>query len=144
MHINLAASRRLTGQLANAAGTRARQQRLLARRALVDDRFNARKALAGTVRYLQIAERRFGRPDLAVESYHMGIGNLQNVLDDYDGGRPVPFAQLYFDSAPNHNPTTYRLLSGFGDDSQLYYWRIRRRRAGHARSTGPTAPRSSG
>jgi Transglycosylase SLT domain len=124
MHIDLAASRKLTGQLATAANPR-QEQRLLARRARVDDRFNPRKALAGTVRYLQTAERRFGRPDLAVESYHMGIGNLQSVLGDYDGGHPVPFAQVYFDSAPNHNPATYKLLSGFSDDSQLYYWRIR-------------------
>jgi len=32
--------------------------------------------------------------------------------------------QLYFDTAPDHNPATYRLLSGFGDQSSLYYWRV--------------------
>jgi len=84
----------------------------------------ARKALAATVRYLQKAEHRFGRADLAVVSYHMGIGNLQQVLSDYNGGNPVPYAQLYFDTAPDHNPATYRLLSGFGDQSSLYYWRV--------------------
>jgi len=76
------------------------------------------------VRYLQKAEHRFGRADLAVVSYHMGIGNLQQVLSDYNGGNPVPYAQLYFDTAPDHNPATYRLLSGFGDQSSLYYWRV--------------------
>ena len=54
----------------------------------------------------------------------MGIGNLQNVLGAYDGGRAVPYVQLYFDTAPDNHPEAYRLLSGFGDDSSLYYWRV--------------------
>jgi hypothetical protein len=126
MHIDLARSRRLTAAINRAAGNgqAAAVAPLQRRRAKIDDRFDARKALAATVRYLQLAQRHFGRADLAVESYHMGIGNLQQVLDDYDGGRAVPYAQLYFDSAPDHHGAAYRLLSGFGDDSSLYYWRI--------------------
>jgi hypothetical protein len=62
--------------------------------------------------------------DLAFESYHMGIGNLQRVLDLYDGGHEVPYPQLYFDTAPDHNPAAYALISSFGDDSSLYYWRL--------------------
>ena len=54
----------------------------------------------------------------------MGIGNLQDVLNDYDGGKPVPYAQLYFDTAPDHHASAYDLISGFGDDSSLYYWRV--------------------
>ena len=57
-------------------------------------------------------------------SYHMGIGNLQHVLSDYDGGRAGPYAQLYFDSAPGHHTAAYDLLAGLGDDSSLYYWRV--------------------
>ena len=83
-----------------------------------------RQALAATVRYLQLAEQHFGRADLAVVSYHMGIGNLQQVLDDYDGGHPVPYTQLYFDTRPDHHAAAYDLLPGFGDDSSLYYWRV--------------------
>jgi hypothetical protein len=126
MHIDLASSRRLTRQIdAVAGGTRrGRLGRLLARRAAADDRFNASKALAATVRYLKIARGQFGRQDLAVESYHMGIGNLHQVLADYDGGRSVPYAQLYFDSAPTRHATAYRRLAGFGDDSWTYYWRV--------------------
>ncbi len=125
MHIDLAASRRLTKRIDAAAGTRrGRLGRLLARRAAVDDRFNATRALAATVRYLKIAEQQFGRPDLAIESYHMGIGNLHNVLSAYDGGRSVPYAQLYFDSAPTRHAAAYRLLASFGDDSWTYYWRV--------------------
>ena len=126
MHINLARSRQLTAKIDQAAfqgrlGVVARLQR---QRASVDDRFDPAKALAATVRYLEIARAHFGRADLAVESYHMGIGNLQDVLDDYGGGGAVPYAQLYFDTAPDHHSSAYGLISGFGDDSSLYYWRV--------------------
>jgi hypothetical protein len=126
MHIDLTRSRRLTRQIeAVGAGTRAgRLAPLLARRAAADDRFNPAKELAATVRYLQLSEQRFGRQDLAIESYHMGIGNLQQVLAGYDGGQAAPYAQVYFDSSPDRHPSTYRLLAGFGDDSSLYYWRV--------------------
>jgi hypothetical protein len=93
-------------------------------RARVDERFDPAKALRATVRYLQLAQQRFGRQDLANESYHMGIGNLAEVLDAYDGGASVPYAQLYFDTAPNHHASAYRMLSSFGDDSWTYYWRV--------------------
>ncbi|MGN6869806.1 MAG: hypothetical protein ACTHMY_15545 [Solirubrobacteraceae bacterium] len=126
MHIDLARSRKLTGQifLASARGQAGKMARLEAARAKVDDRFDPRKALAGTVRYLETAQRDLGRTDLAFESYHMGIGNLQRVLDLYDGGHAVPYPQLYFDTAPDHNPAAFSLISSFGDDSSLYYWRL--------------------
>jgi soluble lytic murein transglycosylase-like protein len=126
MHIDLTRSRRLTGQidLASARGQLARVAQLERSRAQIDDRFNPRLALAATVRYLEIAHQHFGRWDLAFESYHMGIGNLQNVLASYDNGVAVPYAQLYFDSAPDHHGATFNLLAGFGDDSSLYYWRL--------------------
>lgn len=126
MHINLARSRQLTAQIdsASALGQSARVARLERARVSADDRFDPPKALAATVRYLQIAEHDLGRTDLAFESYHMGIGNLERVLDLYDGGHDVPYAQLYFDTAPDHNSAAYELILSFGDDSSLYYWRL--------------------
>ncbi len=126
MHVDLTASRRLTAGIAAAysRGDGAAVARLTAQRSRVDDRFDPRKALAGAVRYLELARAHFGRTDLAVESYHMGIGNLQSVLDAYDGGHAVPYVQLYFDTAPDHHSDAYRLLSSFGDDSWTYWWRI--------------------
>jgi hypothetical protein len=127
MHIDLAASRRLTSKIdaAYSAGNAGLVASLQRRRAKIDDRFNPRKALAATIRYLKIAEGKFGgRADLAVVSYHMGIGNLQHVLSDYDGGNPVPYVQLYFDTAPDNHEAAYSLLSGLGDDSSLYWWRV--------------------
>jgi hypothetical protein len=126
MHINLARSRRLTAQInAVRAGFRGPPlTKLYAERAAIDDRFNPTRELEATVRYLRLAEGQFGRQDLAFESYHMGIGNLHQVLTEYDGGRAVPYAQLYFDTAPDHHAAAYKLLAGFGDDSSLYYWRL--------------------
>src|SRR3954470_20746239 len=88
-----------------------------------DDRFVPSKALAGTVRYLKIAKARVGRTDLAIASYHMGIGNLQRALSLY-GASDIPYAQLYFDSTPLNHAAAWRLLYGLGDDSSTYLWRI--------------------
>jgi hypothetical protein len=110
-------------RLAAGAGP-AQQARLLRALARADGRFDPRQAVAATVRYLTIAEHRFGREDLAVESYHMGIGNLQHVLSLYDGGAAVPYAQLYFDTFPDRHRQAFSVLSGFGDQSSLYLWRI--------------------
>ena len=123
MHIDLAQSRKLLRAIGN-AGSPSEVSRLLRRLARADDRFDPRKALAATVRYLQTAQRHFGRADLAIVSYHMGIGNLSNVLSAYDGGHAVPYGQLYFDTAPDHNSRAFHLLAGFGDQSSLYYWRV--------------------
>ena len=135
MHVTLAASRRLTKKIARAAaGTRLRRLQRARRR--VDQRFDPGSALAAAAHYLTIARRRFGREDLAVTSYHMGIGNLENVLRDYSGkGAGTPIAQLvreeglsyarvYFDSSPLHHAAASNLLSRLGDDSSNYYWKV--------------------
>ncbi len=126
MHVNLAASRRLTKKIARAK-TAKRVRKLEAARRRVDARFDPAKAIAGTVRYLTIARRALGRADLAVTSYHMGIGNLQNVLRDYSPGtkpKDLSYVQVYFDSTPLRHRAAYNLLSSFGDDSMNYYWKV--------------------
>jgi hypothetical protein len=97
MHVDLAASRTLTRAIDTAlAQGEARKEALLrARRRRVDNRFIPRLALAGAVRYLSLAEAHIGRSDLAVVSYHMGMGNLEQVLRAYVGGSsPAPIATL--------------------------------------------------
>ena len=123
MKVNLDKSEALTRAI-DVAGGPQQVARLEAQRAQVDERFDPRLALAATVRYLKLAEARFGRLDLATESYHMGIGNLASVLAAYDGGAPVPYVQLYFGTSPSNHGGAYRLLSSFGDDSWTYYWRV--------------------
>ena len=111
--------------------------RLVAERRRADARFDPPRALAGSARYLQIAEQRFGREDLAATSYHMGIGNLESVISDYVAPRrprastratveayELTYPRLFFDSGPLRNPRTFRRLSGLGDDSRTYLFRL--------------------
>jgi hypothetical protein len=53
----------------------------------------------------------------------MGIGNLQTLLGEY-GEEDASYAQLFFDTAPNSHPRAYRILTGLGDDSKTYLWRV--------------------
>jgi hypothetical protein len=127
LHVDLARSRALTRAIAAAEARGAAPPaiaHLQRRRAAADQRFDPTRALAATVRYLEIARAQLARDDLAVVSYHMGIGNVHRVLDAYDGGRPVPYVQLFFDTAPDRNSSAFALLSSFSDQSWLYYWRV--------------------
>jgi hypothetical protein len=136
MRVDLDRSRKLTEQAQRALqqGKPGEVERLLRERAGVDERFDPRRALQGAVRYLALARERFGAEDLAVESYHMGIGNLQNVIRTYTGSdravselvaaNGLTYAQLFFDSSPSSNPETWDLLSAFGDESSEYYWKV--------------------
>jgi len=125
MRIDLAASRRLTRRyrLELRRGHPRAAARALAARRRVDERFVPARALAATVRYLGIARERLGRDDLAVVSYHMGIGNLSGALAAYGGDQPS-YARLYFDSSPLRNADAWEILDSLGDDSATYYWRV--------------------
>jgi hypothetical protein len=119
MHVDVAASERLTRGIMR--GRRVRQREALRRR--VDERFDPAKAIEGAARYLDFAKGKLGRDDLAVVSYHMGVGNLQQALFAYGKGI-VPYAQLYFDSSPLRHPAAWRRLASLGDDSATYLWRV--------------------
>ena len=125
MRVDVEASERLTRRIRRAErrGEPARAERLRARRREVDERFDPEKSLEATGRYLELALARFGREDLAVVSYHMGIGNLENVLAAYGEDAPS-YAQLFFDATPDRHPQAYRLLTSLGDDSKTYLWRV--------------------
>ena len=136
MRVDLERSRELTEQARRALRRDDLREvdRLLRERARVDERFDPRKALEGAVRYLEIARGRFGADDLAIVSYHMGIGNLENVIQAYTGSEAragdlvaandLTYAQLFFDSAPRNHPQSWDLLSAFGDESSEYYWKL--------------------
>ena len=127
MRVDVARSARYTRQINRALrrGNLIRVQRLRAQRARVDQRFDPAEALAGTARYLKMARERFdGKSELALVSYHMGMGNLESVLEAYAGGERVPYAQVYFDSSPIRNPETHAKLAGLGDDSSNYLWKL--------------------
>ncbi len=125
MRVDVDASTRLTRRIrrANARG-RPGQARMLRRaRRRVDERFDPAKSLEATGRYLKTALAGFGREDLAVVSYHMGIGNLQGVLEAY-GTQDASWARVYFDATPDRHPRTFRLLAQFSDESASYLWRV--------------------
>jgi len=137
MRVDLAASRRLSRRIQNAAehADTAAVRRLRAARRRVDDRFDPPKALAGTGRYLALARERFGREDLAVASYHMGIGNLETALRAYADEEDDPidevvdrdelsYARLFFDATPLLHIAAYEQLAKLGDDSATYLWRV--------------------
>ena len=67
----------------------------------------------------------------------MGIGNLESVLRAYadpGGEQPIgelvadqglSYARVYFDSSPYAHRDAYELLTGFGDESAEYLWKVR-------------------
>ncbi len=127
MRVDISASKRFSRRIARASRQRA-VDRLNAQRRLIDDRFDPDKALAGSGRYLRIAEEKFGSEELAFVSYHMGMGNLDSVLSAYAGGptdEPLRYAQVYFDSSPVSHAEAYRRLYALGDDSANYLWKLR-------------------
>jgi hypothetical protein len=138
MSVDLNQSRALTVRIAGAVqrGNVAQAERLRERRRAIDARFDPEQALAGTIRYLSAARERLGRDDLAVVSYHMGIGNLTNVLRAYSSAvedtyvpdlveqEDLSWVRVFFDTAPDRNSAAHELLARLGDDSPTYYWRV--------------------
>lgn len=133
MRVDPSAARRLTRQIGRAEAKEdpATARRWRARRRQVDERFDPVKSLKATARYLAFARGHLGRSDFAVASYHMGVGNLQQVIADFgrEGsarGRAPPrsYAELYFGSSPAGRPRAYRRLAALGDDSSTYLWRV--------------------
>ncbi len=121
MTIDVQRSRTLT-RLINKGGKHEARRR--AERARVDPRFDPKRALEATARYLDFAREQLGdRDDLAVASYHMGVGNLQNALRDYGKGN-VPYVELYFGTDPLSSPAATTRLMELADDSSSYLWRI--------------------
>lgn len=121
MKIDVKRSKTLTRLIRKGGKHEARRR---AERAEVDPRFDPRQALEATARYLDFARDQLGdRDDLAVASYHMGVGNLQNALRDYGRG-DVPYVELYFGSDPLRTPAATKRLMELSDDSSSYLWRI--------------------
>ncbi len=126
MRVDTERSRVLTAKIARARfrGRPRRVRRLEAARRRADQRFDPREALEATARYLTFARRQLRREDLAIVSYHMGVGNLTQVIADFGEGASPSYVRLYFDSAPNRHAAAYRRLASLGDDSSTYFWRV--------------------
>jgi hypothetical protein len=90
---------------------------------LAERQADPQRTLSIATQYLSTARSELGREDLAIASYRIGTDNLQRALDAY-GQTGVPYAQLYFDSSPLHNPDTWKVISGWGDDASTYLFRV--------------------
>jgi uncharacterized protein DUF5715 len=138
MRVNLRLSRKLTFRIdrLEARGKFRKADRLAAIRRQVDQRFDPAAALAATVRYLTVARGYLGRDDLAVASYHMGIGNLQGVIARW-AGQPLSastarivradrlsYAKLFFTSSPDRHASAWARLNALNDDTRNYYWKV--------------------
>jgi hypothetical protein len=121
MRVDEALSARLTRGIRRGRAVARRE----ARRREVDERYDPAEALAATVRYLEFAEGELGREDLAIVSYHMGVGNLQSALAAFGAGEPIAYARLFFDSTPLRHARAWSVLASLGDDSSTYLWRVR-------------------
>jgi hypothetical protein len=127
MRIDVSASARLTRSIrrADARGRTRTAERLRARRRRVDERYDPSKAIAAMGRYLTFARGELGgREDLAVVSYHMGVGNLQTVRSRFGADEDTSYAELFFDSSPLRHRAAWSFLSGLSDDSKTYLWRV--------------------
>jgi hypothetical protein len=105
-----------------ARGHEDKVRKLRAERAKADERFDGRKALEATGRYLKLARETLGREDYAFVSYHMGIGNLQGVLRAF--GESSGWPEVYFDSSFSRHAEAFGKLTELGDDSSNYYWKV--------------------
>ena len=123
LHVDVARSRDLTTRISEATTT-TQARRLERARRRADQRFDPKFSLEAAARYLQQAQKKFGREDLAIATYHMGMGNLETILSRY-GDDDVSYTRLYFDSAPLRKPRAYALLNGLGDDSSTYFFKVR-------------------
>jgi hypothetical protein len=150
MNVDIERSRRIASRLARLGriAARAKKKRtrdraareareLLALRPRVDQRYDPAASLDGAARYIVFARKELGREDLAAASYHMGVGNLQDVIAEYVRPRPltgstprtvekydITWSKLYFDSTPLRNPKTFRKLYSLGDDSRHYVFKL--------------------
>lgn len=123
MQVDVKRSEQLTRGIARGRRVAARTRE----RRRVDERFDPAKALKASVRYIAFARGELGdRLDLALAGYHMGVGNLQNVLRDAGAeASDTPYAELYFGTSPLRKRAAYERLAALGDDSSTYLWRVR-------------------
>jgi transglycosylase-like protein with SLT domain len=141
MNVDIKESIKLTRKLGRALeqDDQAEVERLRAARIEADERFDPAGALRGAALYLRTAIERYGREDLAIASYHMGIGNLDSAIRTYaeaagspaEGeirdvveGAELTYARIFFDSDAARHPKTRRFLESLGDESAAYLWKV--------------------
>ncbi|MEA2347980.1 MAG: hypothetical protein QOG62_1767 [Thermoleophilaceae bacterium] len=81
---------------------------LRARRRKVDERFEVTKAIDAGAQLLRKGQDALGREDLAVAAYRLGIPAVKHLAAGY--GKKATYPQIYFESRPGGNLSTYPFL----------------------------------
>jgi hypothetical protein len=129
----------------------AQMRQLIAKRRLVDERYDPGKAIAVQTRYLVRLTRTYGSVDWALQAYHGGEGGVANTVARYLGGRRQQFAStggairgvyasrggavsrnrprmaysdIYFGTTPRTHPAAFAYLFGRSDDHRYYWWKV--------------------
>jgi len=118
---------------------------LRSKRAALDERYDARKAIFAQTRYLLGISRKYPSPSWVFQAYHGGEGGVTRELREYCGARwpgsayaairdcgegtaghrDLTFEDVYFGSSPSNHPESFRYLYGRGDDHRHYWWKLR-------------------
>jgi hypothetical protein len=137
--VDLAASSELTARIAEQVGHQAEAEskaeaalfapgliRMRERRRRVDERFDVVASLDATAERLRDGLDAFGREDLAVAAYRIGVPGLWRLLRrEAGGGRPRPgvvarreltYPRLYLDGGPARETATDRRLARLGPE----------------------------
>lgn len=93
-----------------------------------DERFNPRKSIFATAKYLADSADALGGMEEAVAAYHMGGGNVSRVRKLYRNGNKQPkqdWGDIVLDVDPKNHPKTYAYLHNrLKDDSCWYFFKV--------------------
>ncbi|OGD66642.1 hypothetical protein A3F08_03060 [Candidatus Berkelbacteria bacterium RIFCSPHIGHO2_12_FULL_36_9] len=101
------------------------------------DRTNPEQSIKAAAKYIHDFEDDLGGKALAIENFHMGYGNLYDLIKvrykisgypDYPKDmlpKGVDYPQIYHDVMRDKNSEAYQILSkGLSDDSANYYFKV--------------------
>jgi len=123
---------------------KAQRAPLLAKRRVVDERYDPAKAIMAQTRYLVRLTRRYGGVDWALQAYHGGEAGASRTMrlfaegtgartylasrgTSYGGagmGRWLPYTEMYQRVSPTGTPAAFSYLFGRSDDHRYYWWKV--------------------
>ena len=118
---------------------RTQRESLVAKRRIVDERFDPAKSVRVQTRYLLRLTRRYGGVDWALQAYHGGEGGVSRTVGLYArshgpyqlasrgaGSRSnMPaYSDLYKRVTPTAAPAAFAYLYGRSDDHRNYWWKV--------------------
>lgn len=123
---------------------------LKAKRAALDERYDARKSIFAQTRYLLGISWAYPSPSWLFQAYHGGEGGVTRTLKEWYGPKwpgsvraaiipsatdsgsegnaaagQLTFESLYFGATPTNHAQAFRYLYGRGDDHRHYWWKLR-------------------